>query len=95
MLGHLRPNLGKSASTLDCVLVKNLPWGGSEISLFSGASPAVANGDLAVYSRATLPDGFQFSLSSTGVPTVFSAGSIARQNVQIDVYDMTFRTWYG
>jgi hypothetical protein len=26
---------------------------------------------------------------------VFSAGSVARQNVQIDVYDMTFRTWYG
>lgn len=92
---HLRPNLGKSAATLDGVLVKGLPWGGSEVSLFAGASPAILNGDFAVYSRATLPDGFQFSLSGTGVPTVYSAGSIARQNVQIDVYDMTFRQWYG
>jgi hypothetical protein len=95
MIGHQRPNLGRAASTLQYVLANNLPWGGGQISLFNGASPAVANGDLAAFSFATLPDGFQFSLSQTGVPTVFSNGSIARQNVQLDVYDMTFRAWMG
>ena len=95
MLGHLRPNLGKASGALDYVLVNNLPWGGSEVSLFSGASPAIANGDLAAYSRSTLPDGFGFLLSSTGVPTVLSNGSVARQNIQLDVYDITFRAWFG
>lgn len=95
MIGHLRPNLGKSASALNGVLVKGLPWGVTEVSLFNGASPAIDNGDFAVFSPATLPDGFGFSLSSTGVPTILSAGSVARQNVQLDVYDMTFRMWFG
>lgn len=95
MIGHLRPNLGQYAGTLHCVLVKGLPWGVTEVSLFNGASPAVANGDVAAFPISTLPDLFGFVLSSTGVPTIQSAGSVARQTVTIDVYDMTFRMWGG
>lgn len=96
MIHHnMRPGLGKYNSAYNYVLVNALPWGGGQISLFNGASPAVANGDMAVSSNATLPDGFQFQLSSTGVPKVYSNGSVARQNIQLDVYDMTFRQWMG
>lgn len=95
MMGHLRPGLGQYNSAFNYVLVNALPWGGSEISLFSGASPAIVNGDIVAASNATLPDGFQFQISSTGVPKVFSNGSVARQNIQLNVYDMTFRQWMG
>jgi hypothetical protein len=95
MITHIRPGIGLYASTLNYVMANALPWGGSEVSLFSGASPAVLNGDMAATSRLTSPDSFVFQLSSTGVPVVFAGGSVARQQVQLDVYDMTFRQWMG
>jgi hypothetical protein len=94
--GMGRPGIGiKAASLQQYVLANALPWGGGQVSLFNGASPAVANGDMAATVTLTQPDLFTYTLSSTGVPTVYSGGSTARQNVQIDVYDMTFRTWMG
>lgn len=89
-----RPGIGLYGHA-NYVLVKSLPWGGSEVSFFAGAAPAVANGDMAVASLLTAPDGFSCTLSSTGVPTIQSGGSTARQAITLDVYDNSLKAWMG
>lgn len=94
MIKRRRPNLGIYPQS-NYVMVKGLPWGGSEVSFFAGASPAVANGDIANVPKVTAPDNFVLTLTSTGVPVIQSNGSTARQTVLLDVYDMDKRAWYG
>lgn len=89
-----RPGIGIYPAQ-NYVLVKGLPWGGSEDSFFHGASPAVANGDMAAVSPLTAPDSFTWTLSATGVPTIYSGGSVARQSITLDVYDLSTRQWMG
>lgn len=92
----LQPDIGRYAGQgKRYVLVRNLPWGASEVSLFAGASPAVSNGDIAVVPAVTTPDNFVLTLSGTGVPVIQSGGSVARQTITLDVYDQTYRRWYG
>lgn len=89
-----RPNLGLYPLS-NYVLVKGLPWGAHEVSFFAGASPAVANGDIANVPYVTAPDNFILTLTSTGVPVIQVNGSTARQIVLLDVYDMSLRRWFG
>lgn len=77
------------------VPVSGLPWGVTEESFYTGASPAVANGDTGVNQALSSPDSFATTMSATGVPIILSGGSIARQTVFIDVYDESLDTWMG
>lgn len=87
-----RPNLGKYAR--DYAIVSALPWGATESSLFSGASPAVANGDCSACT-VTSPGGYTVALTRTGVLTIDTNNSTDRQSFYCDVYDVSLRQWFG
>jgi Putative Ig domain len=77
------------------VLVKDLPWGASEVSVFARATPAVANGDLLATPPLTSPNSFPVTMTSTGVPIVDATWSTVRQSLTVDVYDESLAAWYG
>lgn len=88
-----RPGLGKYAARIYSQ-VSALPWGSDESSVFTGASPSVANGDMSS-SSVTSPGGFDVNLTSTGVVVIDTLGSSVRQSFYTDVYDVSLRKWYG
>lgn len=92
----LETDLGRYAGLgYTYVPVSGLPWGVTEESFYTGASPAVANGDTGVNQALSSPDSFSCVMSATGVPIIYSGGSIARQTVLIDVYDESLDDWMG
>ncbi len=88
----LMPGIGKYVRTY--ALVSHLPWGAAESSVFTGADPAVANGDISAVT-VTDPGLFEVDLTSTGVIVIDTNGSTARQSFFLDVYDLSLRQWYG
>lgn len=92
MLQTLMPGIGKYAR--DYVQVRLLPWLATEVSTFTGATPAVANGDISAVT-VTSPGGYSVQLTSTGVIVCDTGGDTARQSCYLDVYDLSLRRWYG
>ena len=76
MLQTLMPGIGKYSGSLFYANVYELPWGADEHSVFSGALPAVANGDFSV-ATITSPGSYDTYLTPTGVIVIDTGGQRA------------------
>jgi hypothetical protein len=64
-------------------------------SLFEAASPAVANGDIAVLDLVTTPDSYPITPLPGGAVGIDSGGSTAQQTFSTNVFDVSAADYYG
>lgn len=64
------------------------------LSVFFGASPPVATGDVAILPLHT-PTGYDITMLSNGLFTIEAGGDGAKQQFTLDVFDVSLGTYYG
>ncbi len=94
MLPTLRPGIGQFAADRFYSQNGHLPWQSDETSVFTNASPSVANEDMASCT-VTSPGAFEVDLTPTGILVIDTAGSTTRESFYCNVYDNSLRKWYG